>query len=395
MSNCNASVTHGGAIATPGTRLSGQNGGFPSFRLVDTVSTDSSSAGRAYEEFAPLRFTLSASQWSNNGLRPQLIRPTLISPAGPQDYDSIATHSTANAPSLPAMEELKSKHKRPPSEGDAPASFLPCKKRAVSYTLDDDLAGFPTDLSPEDLYRIKEAEPRTTEAASILLRMKTEILARSPVSEGQDVQMELAMFTRSASVASMSSSITTSSDSPPVTTRSVTPGPGGMRLALPEDTQELNSLHCFVRAELLELFALPVADDELTSPEQSRIGRRSMSTTTRRQKCSGRVGLRCIYCAHLPRRERNGSTMSSFYPKSLNDIYRSVCTWQRIHFRTCHHIPPEVREGYAHLKETDRTRGKTRYWLSSARRLGLVDVGSERGGICFAPTNPSSTPSSP
>jgi hypothetical protein len=48
-----------------------------------------------------------------------------------------------------------------------------------------------------------------------------------------------------------------------------------------------------------------------------------------------------------------------------------------------------VREGYSHLKESDRTRGKTRYWVSSARRLGLVDVDSERGGICFA-TKPAS-----
>jgi hypothetical protein len=260
------------------------------------------------------------------------------------------------------------------------------------------------------LRRVVEVEPRMTEAATILLDMRSLASAKSPANEDDEIQSEMCMLTRDTSASSMTtdlcvltrdtsvSSMTTSdtqsnSDSPflseekpKATTRSVTPSPSGMRLALPEDAQELNSLHCFVRAELLELFALPATHDEIASVDQhsSRSSSRRNNTNDQGRSCSGRVGLRCVYCAHLPRRARSGSTMSSFYPKSLTDIYRSVCTWQRIHFRSCRHVPPQVREGYAHLKESDRTRGKTRYWVSSARRLGLVDVDSERGGICFA-----------
>ena len=369
--------------------------------------------------FAPLRFTtFDPSMW-NNRVRPQLFRPTLISPHAPEDDESTSTHSTVDAPPLPAIEDFKadtsrSKNLKKPSPEDLPNSFLPYKQRAITSGYQNNGSiGKPTHLSPEYLRRIVEVEPRMTEAASILLDMRSLAPAKSPTNEYEEIQSELRMqtqetsassvttdlciLTRDTSVSSISAVDTQShSDSPTflseekpkVATRSVTPSPSGMRLALPEDAQELNSLHCFVRAELLELFALPGAHDEIASFDKkstrSHSSNRHNKNNVQNRNCSGRVGLRCVYCAHLPRRARSGSTMSSFYPKSLTDIYRSVCTWQRIHFRSCRHIPPQVREGYAHLKESDRTRGKTRYWVSSARRLGLVDVDSERGGICFA-----------
>lgn len=71
------------------------------------------------------------------------------------------------------------------------------------------------------------------------------------------------------------------------------------RLAVKEDANELNSLHCFVRTHLLEVFSLP--------PQKGR---------------PGRVGLRCVFCSHLPLKERGGTTMCTFYPKSLQDLYR-------------------------------------------------------------------------
>ena len=232
------------------------------------------------------------------------------------------------------------------------------------------------------------------------------------------------------------------------------------RLALPKDRDELNSLHCFVRSELLELFVVPSPENQVsnqhknnstrTTYSEKNSGKRkrrsctllneSLSLHTRssdeeqdeeseyedgpvtRRRCNnrdhsqstkkstssygslttssvrlfpGRVGLRCVHCAHLPRqKQRNAicentsskASMPLFYPKSLNDLYRSVCTWQRVHFRNCPHIPTEVRETYWALKEGDRTRGKTKYWLVSAKKLGLVDsVGvHNRGGIQFS-----------
>ena len=263
-----------------------------------------------------------------------------------------------------------------------------------------------------------------------------------------------------------------SSSSAVVLPSSTVPSDYPNRLALPNDKAELNSLHCFVRAELLELFVVPspgAQEDANNNNSTSLVGgginsgggaaapkrrRRSCSSlfnesrhsydeeqdeeseyedgpVTRRRRGSssrdnsqqqqpttkksslshnggysltgtssvrlfpGRVGLRCVHCAHLPREKQKSSicestsskaSMPLFYPKSLNDLYRSVCTWQRVHFRNCPHIPNEVRERYWALKEGDRTRGKTKYWLVSAKKLGLVDsVGvHNKGGIQFS-----------
>ena len=398
----NASSTSGNHRNTAGANGSEGKREFPSFRLVDTVST--SSAGRA---FAPLRFTLDPSKWLSSHARPQLVRPTLISPPAPVNEGSAQMQTTGDAPLFPLMEEFKEaastkmRIKRSAPEGP-PTSFLPYKKRTITSIVDHDLDESFVRRSPEYLQRLAETEPLMKEAASILLDMRALVAA----NKNTEIHSESSGTSDGSAIASVSTLETTTlaetpskrpHEQPPVaspTTRTVTPAPSGMRLALPEDAHELNSLHCFVRAELLEVFALPGADNDVFTSNQGRSqsrssSRRNSTNANTRHSHSGRVGLRCVYCAHLPRRARTGSTMSSFYPKSLSDIYRSVCTWQRIHFRTCRHIPPQVREGYRQLKESDRTRGKTRYWVTSAQRIDLVDVDSERGGICFATTPPS------
>ena len=131
------------------------------------------------------------------------------------------------------------------------------------------------------------------------------------------------------------------------------------RLGLATDSRELNSLHCFVRSELLELYR---ADEP-------------------NRNCTARVGIRCVHCARALKCE--SSNMSSFFPKSLQDIYRTVCTWQRVHFQACEYIPQEFRDKYWKLKSSDKTRGKTRYWVTSAIQMGLCDLGEGRVGICF------------
>jgi len=210
------------------------------------------------------------------------------------------------------------------------------------------------------------------------------------------------------------------------------------RLSMINDESELNSLHCFVRQELLELFI--VHEDEDSGPTQSCTGMemdddtdgectsKSDSSTLSRNgpfipprkvsmlidndKSSSslhgkRVGFRCVHCAHLhPRPSRiscqdekyravldpelvlqnPNSPMNVFYPKSLAELYRLVCKWQRVHFKKCRHIPPSVKRMYHHLKATDKTRGKTKYWVNSARQLGLVDDCNPRGGIRYDAT---------
>jgi hypothetical protein len=160
----------------------------------------------------------------------------------------------------------------------------------------------------------------------------------------------------------------------------------GLRLAVPRDPQYLNSLHCFVRAELLEVFCIP----DLKSPATTGIHKPQ------------RVGLRCVHCAHqkaknseqlVHKSRRSSATMCTFAPKSLVDMYRSVCTWQRLHFKSCPNIPQEVQEMYWKLKDADRTRGRKAHWIDSAKEMGLVDSADcHRGGIFWNPTSASLDP---
>jgi hypothetical protein len=146
------------------------------------------------------------------------------------------------------------------------------------------------------------------------------------------------------------------------------------RLALPCDRDKLNTLHCFLRSELLEIFVV--------------------SKSFRKSPCHspsssvGRVGLRCVHCAMLRgsrREDREDAPMAVFYPKSIAEIYRLVTSWQRCHLRKCKNVPPAARTRWQQLRETDRSRGKTHYWVTSAKQIGLMDCQSRAGGIRFAP----------
>ena len=135
-----------------------------------------------------------------------------------------------------------------------------------------------------------------------------------------------------------------------------------MTLALPEDKDHLNSLHCFVRSNLLEIL---VVSDNHKKPKS----------------CFERVGLQCVHCAHIPKHERDSG--ASFFPRCLDDIYRMVCNWQRTHFQTCHNVPADVKSHYWDLKNKDKLRGKVKYWADAARKVGLanyLEAGSSISG---------------
>ncbi|KAL3906444.1 MAG: hypothetical protein SGILL_009269, partial [Bacillariaceae sp.] len=139
---------------------------------------------------------------------------------------------------------------------------------------------------------------------------------------------------------------------------------GGMRLEAKGDKKNLNKLHCYVRKELLEVFVLDGSEDG-----------------------QHRVGLRCVHCGCLPKSKRGASTMSAFYPKSVEDLYRAVCTWQRIHFKACQYIPDNVKEEYFYLKDVDPTRGKKPHWIKSAKAMGFHNIDGDRSGIVWHPGN--------
>ena len=149
----------------------------------------------------------------------------------------------------------------------------------------------------------------------------------------------------------------------------------GMRLAAPNDPDELNSLHCFVRSELLEVF---VVEDSRGALAES-----TCFPCKKSPRKLQRVGIRCIHCGAKPKRERAGTSMSAFYPKSIQDIYRGVCTWQRIHSKACKHIPKNLKDRYKVLKEGDRSRGKKAHWVKSALEMGLRNVNENRNGVIW------------
>jgi hypothetical protein len=145
------------------------------------------------------------------------------------------------------------------------------------------------------------------------------------------------------------------------------------RLSLPHDDAKLNSLHCFLRSELLEIFVVRKSANK-KSPSHSP------------GSSVGRVGLRCVHCAIVrkQRNDRDEAPMAVFYPKSIAEIYRLVTSWQRCHLRKCRSLPPPVRSKWQALRENDKSRGKTHYWVTSAKEIGLVDCQSRAGGVRFS-----------
>lgn len=134
-----------------------------------------------------------------------------------------------------------------------------------------------------------------------------------------------------------------------------------MMLALPSDKDSLSDRQCYVRAEMVEIFA---AGDKDVSARHSK-GAQKLGL--------GQVGLRCVFCCHL--RPRDRAERAVCYPSSISRIYQTVADMQRFHFEQCREIPDHVRQLYKKLKTT-RPRGvgsPQSYWVSSAKSMSLVD----------------------
>jgi len=141
-----------------------------------------------------------------------------------------------------------------------------------------------------------------------------------------------------------------------------------MLLALPSDSESLSDRQCFVRSEMVEIFA---------ATEKDVAARHSKGA---QKLVMGQVGIRCVHCSHI--RPRDRAERAVCYPSSISRIYQTVADMQRFHFEQCREIPDHVRQTYKQLKTT-RPRGvgsPQSYWVQSAKSLGLVDTGS---GIRF------------
>lgn len=135
-----------------------------------------------------------------------------------------------------------------------------------------------------------------------------------------------------------------------------------MLLAMASDKDSLSDRQCYVRGEMVEIFA--AGDKDVTARHSK--GAQKLSI--------GQVGIRCVHCSHL--RPRDRAERAVCYPSSISRIYQTVADMQRFHFEQCREIPNHVREVYKKLKTT-RPRGvgsPQTYWVSSARTMGLIDT---------------------
>ena len=142
---------------------------------------------------------------------------------------------------------------------------------------------------------------------------------------------------------------------------------GGMQFHHEKDEEHVNSLHCFVREELLEVFVVG-------NPDKNG------------DKDGGQVGIRCKYCVGTKSRgaAANGAgTMRYFFPPNVETIYQRTCTWQRLHFPFCNDIPQHLVEKYHHLKATDKTRGRKAHWAWCAKGQGMRNSEEPRGGVFY------------
>ena len=77
----------------------------------------------------------------------------------------------------------------------------------------------------------------------------------------------------------------------------------GMRLSQPNDSDNVNELHCFVRSELVEVFVVLKPGGAI-------------------QEKKNVVGLRRVHCGSLSKEARGQEKMAVFFPKSIQDLYR-------------------------------------------------------------------------
>ena len=144
---------------------------------------------------------------------------------------------------------------------------------------------------------------------------------------------------------------------------------GKVLLALPEDTNFLSPLRCFLRQHVCA-FTTTNRDIAIRTP----------FTFSVRE---GQVGVGCIHCLAVPPKQRSNRAVC--FPFTVARIYQSVADIQRFHLGECRMMPPEVRAQFLKL-QSESAKGSrglaTRtYWTDSAKRIGLADG---PGGMYFA-----------
>jgi len=144
---------------------------------------------------------------------------------------------------------------------------------------------------------------------------------------------------------------------------------GKANLSLPEDKTALSPLRCFLRENV---YAFSATAEDI-----------AVRTPTTFSVVLGQVGIGCIHCHSMRAKERSNRAVC--FPFSIGRIYQSVADIQRFHLGECKMVPEPVRGKFLELQSASSKGSKglatRQYWVTSAKKLGLVDSDS---GIRFS-----------
>ena len=85
----------------------------------------------------------------------------------------------------------------------------------------------------------------------------------------------------------------------------------------------------------------------------------------------GQIGIGCLHCKNSEYKLKG----STYFPTSISGIYNATMIIQQRHFPVCPSVSRETYCQYQRLKGlTARSASTKEYWVSAARKLGLVDT---------------------
>lgn len=144
-------------------------------------------------------------------------------------------------------------------------------------------------------------------------------------------------------------------------------------LAIPEDTEWLSDMDCFIRKQL-EVFCANEIDVAAAQSDR------------KYPVHVGQVGIRCVHCSVSLNSRSDQATASGTavaFPFAISGIYESVREFQRLHLDSCENVPASVKTKLAAFKGSSSLSSVLRkYYILAAKALGLQDTreGIRSGG---------------
>ena len=140
-------------------------------------------------------------------------------------------------------------------------------------------------------------------------------------------------------------------------------------LLIDSDATFLNPLQNFLRTQCIEIFV--ATQHHIDAP-----GRGS------RPSCIGQLGLRCIHCKDMSRKEL--ARQAICYPSTRDTIFEAVRNYQRTHLKVCPLIPQVIMDEYNKVASTVALQQRSKqvlkvYYSEAASELGIIDSSTHKG----------------